>query len=128
MLIDRKGITDWVTLQGVTLMDWEVCPLPLDEPYLQSLKYSPADTARIPSFFHGSFTLEKVGDTFVDMSRWKKGVVWINGRNLGRYWNVGPQQRLYIPAPWLRKGANDVIVFDPEMRSPISLRTYPTMR
>jgi beta-galactosidase len=127
-LIDRKGITDWVTLQGVTLMNWEVYPLPCEKPYLQSLKYLPADTARHPSFFKGSFSLDEVGDTFLDMSRWKKGVVWINGQNLGRYWSIGPQQRLYIPGPWLRHGNNELIVFDPEMRSPGSLRTYPTMR
>ena len=46
------------------------------------------------------------------MSGWKKGVVWVNGRNLGRYWAIGPQQRLYCPAPFLRAGTNEIVVFD----------------
>jgi len=43
-----------------------------------------------------------------------KGFVWVNGHALGRIWDVGPQKTLYLPGPWLRKGANDVIVFDEE--------------
>lgn len=58
------------------------------------------------------FQLNEVGDTYVDMSRWTKGMVWVNGRNLGRYWRIGPQTRLYCPAPWLRQGYNEIIVFD----------------
>jgi len=46
------------------------------------------------------------------MSGWKKGVVWINGRNLGRYWEIGPQKRLFCPAPFLKRGANEIVVFD----------------
>jgi beta-galactosidase len=46
------------------------------------------------------------------MSDWGKGVVWINGHNLGRYWQVGPQQTLYVPAEWLKKGANDIVVLE----------------
>jgi beta-galactosidase len=46
------------------------------------------------------------------MSNWTKGVVWVNGHNLGRYWNIGPQRRLYCPAPWLVQGDNEVLIFD----------------
>ncbi|MCK7499745.1 MAG: hypothetical protein MZW92_62095 [Comamonadaceae bacterium] len=46
------------------------------------------------------------------MSGWKKGVVWVNGHNLGRYWDIGPQKRLYCPAPFLKAGANEIVVFD----------------
>jgi beta-galactosidase GanA len=53
-----------------------------------------------------------VADTYIDMSHYQQGVVWVNGHNLGRYWNVGPQFRLYCPAPWLKKGKNEVVVFD----------------
>ena len=52
------------------------------------------------------------------MSRYKKGYVWINGRNLGRYWSIGPQQRLYCPAPWLKRGVNTIMVLDLERSSP----------
>jgi len=51
-------------------------------------------------------------DTFLDISGLGKGVVWINGHNLGRFWSVGPQQTLYVPGPWLKKGSNDIILFD----------------
>jgi beta-galactosidase len=56
--------------------------------------------------------LNEVGDTYFDASNFRKGVVWINGHNLGRYWYIGPQQRLYCPASWLKKGSNEIIVFD----------------
>jgi beta-galactosidase len=60
----------------------------------------------------GSFQLSKVGDTYLDMSHWGKGVVWVNGHNLGRYWSIGPQQTLYIPVEWLKKGNNDIVVLE----------------
>ena len=65
-----------------------------------------------PVYYSGSFTLDKVGDTFLDMEKWGKGIVFVNGHNLGRYWRVGPQQTLYVPGCWLRKGRNEVVVFE----------------
>lgn len=55
---------------------------------------------------------EEPADTFLDMTGWKKGYVWVNGHLLGRYWNIGPQERLYCPAEFLRKGNNAVEVLD----------------
>jgi beta-galactosidase GanA len=52
------------------------------------------------------------------MIKWEKGVVWVNGHNLGRYWNIGPQQRLYCPASWLQQGNNEIVVFDLHRTSP----------
>jgi beta-galactosidase len=46
------------------------------------------------------------------MRKWGKGMVWINGHNLGRYWSIGPQQTLYVPAEWLKKGANSITVLE----------------
>ena len=60
----------------------------------------------------GTFYLSTVADTYLDMSNWGKGVVWVNGHNLGRYWSVGPQQTLYLPAEWLKKGDNDLVVLE----------------
>ena len=62
--------------------------------------------------FKGTFQLSEVADTFLDLSSYQKGYVWINGHNLGRCWNIGPQQRLYCPAPWLRRGMNEILVLD----------------
>ncbi len=111
-MIDRKGITDRVVLNGMTLMNWEVYLLPMDNGFISSLKPAGAGSGRPGIFFKGGFDLEKTADTFMDMSNYKKGVIWINGNNLGRYWEIGPQKRLYCPASWLKKGKNEILVFD----------------
>jgi beta-galactosidase len=112
-MMDRKGITDRVTLNGMTLMNWQIFPLPMDENFVRALKpLQPKADNDKGTFFKGDFTLSHVGDTYFDLSNYSKGMVYINGHNLGRYWNTGPQQRLYCPASWLKKGANQIIVFD----------------
>ena len=60
----------------------------------------------------GSFTVEKPGDTFLDMSTWGKGMVWVNDRAVGRFWEIGPQQTLFLPGCWLKAGENEVVVLD----------------
>jgi beta-galactosidase len=65
-------------------------------------------------FYRGTLKVDQPGDTFLDTSNFVKGFVWVNGHALGRIWDVGPQKTLYLPGPWLRKGSNDVIVFDEE--------------
>jgi hypothetical protein len=111
-MIDRKGITDRVTLNGMTLMNWEIYNLPFDTQYVQELKPGTIDTSRRGVFFKGTFMLEAVADTYIDVENYQKGVVWINGNNLGRFWDIGPQTRLYCPASWLKKGKNDIVIFD----------------
>ncbi|MCG8334516.1 MAG: discoidin domain-containing protein, partial [Proteobacteria bacterium] len=68
----------------------------------------------LPIFFHGEFDVSEIGDTMLDMSGWGKGMVWVNGINLGRYWDIGPQYTLYMPGCWLKKGKNEIIVMDIE--------------
>jgi beta-galactosidase len=111
-MIDRKGITDRVTLNGMTLMNWEAYNLPFDERYIGMLQAAPIDPSRRGVFFKGSFDLKEVADTFIDLMNYKKGVVWVNGHNLGRYWEIGPQKRLFCPAPWLKAGRNEILIFD----------------
>ncbi|MBB3188716.1 glycoside hydrolase family 35 protein [Microbacter margulisiae] len=110
-IIDRKGITERVMLNGITLMNWEVYNLPMDKNYIASLKHNAGDF-HDGVFFEGSFTLDKVADTYLDMSHYGKGLVWVNGHNLGRYWEIGPQKHLYCPANYLQKGLNKVVVLD----------------
>ena len=117
-MIDRKGITDRVTLNGMTLMDWEIFRLPLDEGFIKRMPAGNEAGQRPGLFFKGNFELDTLADTYLDMSRYQQGVVWVNGHNLGRYWNTGPQYRLYCPAPWLRKGNNELIVLDLHMKEP----------
>jgi len=121
-LIDRKGITDRVTLQGMTLMNWKVYLLPLREAWVASLPADKDPGNRPGMFFTGSFTLDTPADTFIDMTGYRKGVVWVNRHNLGRYWDIGPQKRLYCPAPWLRAGRNQVVVLDLHLTDAAPLR------
>lgn len=112
-IIDRKGITDRVTLNRITLMNWKVYNLLMKYNYVSSIKFERDNQDDAPGkFFKGTFNITKLGDTYLDMSKWDKGVVWVNGHNLGRYWNIGPQQRLFLPATFLKEGKNEIIIFD----------------
>ena len=120
---ERQGINGPVLLAGHELISWLVFPLPLDD--VSDLQFSPGwrvlgaelgvggpdQSSPGPAFYQGHFDLMVIGDTFLDTRGWGKGAVWINGHALGRFWNVGPQQTLYVPAPWLKTGTNHVVVF-----------------
>jgi beta-galactosidase len=100
----------------MTLMNWKVFKLPMDEKFIYGLR-SGRTFSKPGIFFKGNFLLTKEGgntgsDTFIDMSEYTKGIIWVNNHNLGRYWNIGPQKRLYCPASFLREGMNEIIVFD----------------
>jgi beta-galactosidase len=116
-IIDRKGITDRVTLNGMTLMNWEVYNLPMDRKFIYDLRSSGKTLNKPGVFFKGYVLLSNVkgstiSDTYIDLSNYVKGIVWVNGHNLGRYWNIGPQKRLFCPATWLKDGINEIIIFD----------------
>jgi beta-galactosidase len=113
-IIDRKGITDRVTLNGMTLMNWQTYKLPLDENFVKTLKAGVANESlnEKGQFLKGEFTLNDTGDTYFDVSKYAKGVLFVNGHNLGRFWNRGPQSRLYCPASWLKKGSNTIVLFN----------------
>jgi beta-galactosidase len=131
-LIDRKGITERVTLNGMTLMNWKIYQFPMSEKFIYGLRSSGQNLNRPGVFFKGNFMLNKeagvpANDTFIDLSNYTKGVVWVNGHNLGRYWNIGPQQRLYCPASWLRQGINEIIIFDIHQTEPKPVTGWKTM-
>lgn len=109
LLKNRKGIDGEVFFNGQAVRQWEQFRLP----YEQQPAIKPSATvADAPVLKEGSFTLNTKGDTYLDMSKWGKGVVWINGHHLGRYWQVGPQQTLYVPAEWLKTGKNKITVLE----------------
>ena len=66
----------------------------------------------MPAYYKSTFKLDKVGDTFLDMSTWGKGMVWVNGHAMGRFWEIGPQQTLFMPGCWLKEGENEILVLD----------------
>ncbi len=108
---DRKGIHAPVTLGGAELRGWQIFPLPLDEAMLRRLTFS-RSRAEGPAFWRATVTLERCGDTFLDLRTWRKGVVWVNGRCLGRFWDIGPTQTAYVPGCWLNLGENEIVIFD----------------
>lgn len=111
LLKNKKGITKNVVFNGNEVKNWQMFGFPLNN--VNGIKFTPSLTNKhTPTFKKGSFNLSKVADTYLDLSNWGKGVVWVNGHNLGRYWNVGPQQSIYLPAEWLKKGKNSVVIFE----------------
>ncbi len=111
LLKNNKGITKNVTFNNKVIKSWKMYRLPFDQVDVQK---KPAGVARpsAPVLKSASFNLTKVADTYLDMRQWGKGLVWVNGHNLGKYWAIGPQQTLYLPAEWLKKGKNEVVVFE----------------
>jgi hypothetical protein len=126
-MIDRKGITDRVILNGITLMNWDVYSFPMSDEFISGLKETDSISNKPGTFFKGTFTLDSTADTFIDMTNFIKGFVWVNGKNLGRYWEIGPQQRLYCPASWLKKGKNEIIVFDIHKTESGTVRGFESM-
>ena len=101
-----KGVNDQVAAGKVK---GSVPGLALTQGYEESAKL--ADIMK-PGYHRGYFNLSKVGDTFLNFETWGKGQVWVNGHAMGRIWSIGPQQTLYVPGCWLKKGRNEVIVLD----------------
>ncbi|MEC0369185.1 glycoside hydrolase family 35 protein [Paenibacillus chibensis] len=116
LMRDPKGITEGIRLGNQFLYDWTIRPLPLSD--LSGLSFLPLHSgegeiqAAAPAFYRGTFEVSGKADTFLRLDGWKKGVVYVNGFNLGRYWEAGPQRTLYIPAPLLKEGSNEITVFE----------------
>lgn len=106
---ERMGITERVLWRGETLEGWSIYSLAMKEP--DQLKFN-NEACTGPCFYEGIFTLTKPGDTFLDTRSLGKGAVWINGHALGRYWDIGPQQTLYVPDVWVKEGENRIVLFD----------------
>ena len=113
---DRKGITEKVELvrgkQSAKLKNWTVYSFPVDYSFVQDKRYKNGTAQTMPAYYRTTFRLDKVGDTFLDMSTWGKGMIWVNGLAIGRFWEIGPQQTLFMPGCWLKEGENEVIVLD----------------
>lgn len=110
LLKDPKGITEGVRIGNQFLFNWDIYTIPLKD--IENIKYGNGNKEEYPTFYKGSFEVKEVGNTYLDFEGWEKGVVFINGFNLGRYWKAGPQKRLYLPAPLLKEGTNEIVVFE----------------
>jgi beta-galactosidase len=108
---DRKGIAFMGVAYAMREMfNLKAISLPMND--ISGITYKPFEAVNGPAFYRGHFHADTVCDTFIKIPGGVKGSVWLNGFNLGRYWNVGPQLTLYAPAPLLKKGRNEVVVFE----------------
>lgn len=111
-LKDYKGITEGICLQWQFLYNYQVYNLEMDN--IEVLDYQKAEISQNPTFYKGELIIDEVADTFIKLEHFTKGIVFINGFNLGRYWEIGPTQTLYVPGPLLKKGSNEIVVFEEE--------------
>ena len=109
-MIKKKGIAGRCLIDDRIHFGWDVYTLPMDN--LENVVYS--DTAEVQNAFFckGHFNIKDKKDTFLRLDNFKKGFVMINGFNIGRYWEIGPQKTLYIPASLLKEGTNEIVLFE----------------
>ena len=117
---DFKGLGA-VSLGEQPLHGWKTALLPLEKTPVKGRQGNGMDLGE-GALFRATLTLDEPADTFIDMSRWSKGYVWVNGHLLGRYWKVGPQQRLYCPGEFLRAGKNRIVILDTLQSEPSPIR------
>jgi beta-galactosidase len=112
LLKNKKGITQEVLFNNQDLKNWKMFSLPFND--INGIRKTAeiSNYTEAPVIRKGTFHLSEAGDAYLDMSKWGKGVVWVNGYNLGRYWNVGPQQTIYVPGEWLKPGNNEIVVLE----------------
>ncbi|CAG2093852.1 beta-galactosidase [Xanthomonas arboricola pv. juglandis] len=118
---DAKGLLGPVLLDGRELRGWQVYGLPLDDDKAPTLRPLQGPPTRPGLYFAAAIALETFGDVYIDMSQWRKGYLWVNGRLLGRYWDIGPQQCLFCPGAWLKQGDNAVLVLDLHRLQPTAI-------
>lgn len=111
LLKNNKGITRKVLLGGREVTGWTMYGFPFDR--LDDFKWAATPAHHEgPVLLQGSFQLDQLADTYLDMRSWGKGAVWVNGHHLGRYWSIGPQQTVYVPRQWLKQGENTLTVLE----------------
>ena len=119
MELQRKGIAQCVQINGHMHNGWIQYPLPLDD--LSGIDFTKEYQEGLPAFYRFNFEVNETADTFLDFEGWGKGCVFVNGFNIGRFWEIGPQKRLYIPAPLLKTGKNEIIIFETDGKSENSI-------
>ena len=131
----RKGINGKVLADGNALSNWNYYCLNLDGSQLSKINWDASsgkddtgvtgtDKASTPTFTRLTFDVEEACDTYLDFTGWGKGCIFLNGFNLGRFWEIGPQKRLYVPAPLLKIGKNELIIFETEGKTAESVEFF----
>ncbi|ADD40760.1 glycoside hydrolase family 35 protein [Stackebrandtia nassauensis] len=124
---EPKGLTEGVNHNRQFLHGWTAYPIGLDD--IANLPWGREAEAEGPAFYRGRLTVPEPADGFVALPGWTKGYVWVNGFCLGRYWNIGPQETLYLPWPLLNAGDNEIVVLElhPGDANTIEVRDRPTL-
>lgn len=107
---DRKGLSAVLIGEQYTY-DFDIYTIPLE--HFDGMSFAQNTDAMCPAYFKGTFRAESKKDCFIDIRNFKKGYVFVNGKNLGRYWEVGPQRTMYMPGVWLRD-ENEIVIFEQE--------------
>ncbi len=115
MLANKRGMVDGFVMDGKEVLGWLIYGLPPRQPQLATCADDYA--AQQPIYYSGTFDLRDTADTYLDMHGFGKGCAFINGHNLGRFWEIGPQYSLYVPGVWLHEGKNEIVIFDELNRS-----------
>lgn len=110
LMVEEKGLPEGVKLYNVPITGWENIGLPLNN--LDKLKFTSGIPKKGPAFYYAEFEISEIGDTFLKMSGFTRGVAFINGHNIGRYWNIGPPVTMFVSQHLLVKGYNEVIIFE----------------
>jgi beta-galactosidase len=127
-MMRKKGIAGRCLLDGKIHFNWDVYPLPMDN--LDKVVYGKEEPKEKSCFYRGSFSVDHLADTFLYLDNFTKGFVTINGFNIGRYWEIGPQRSLYVPASLLREGENEIVVFESDGikgEGVVEFLDYPTL-
>ena len=130
--IQRKGLNEQIVLDNRTQTGWQIFPLDLKYKFIDSLKnesWTPVRQYSGPTFYRTTLVIEGIPqDTYLKMTNWTTSVVFINGFNIGRYWSVGPAKTLYVAAPLLRTGLNEIIIFETQKNNDyIEFIEYPIL-
>jgi len=124
----RKGLIGGAYLDGNELTDWDIYSLPMESEHLVGFGVSayggPPDT---PSFYQASFNVDNPASTFLDMRNFGFGVVWVNGHNLGRFWDRGGVRSLFLSEHFLKKGSNEIVVLDLHKPNALTVRGTTSM-
>ena len=116
MNIQRKGLQENITIDGKTLSDWKLFAMDMKPEFIDRLKHyvwQPIQEYRSPAFYRTTLSIESTPeDTYLKLTNWSTSVVFINGFNIGRHWNIGPTKTLYVAAAFLKRGNNEIIIFE----------------
>lgn len=122
ILDNSKGIFGSITLNDTDLEQWNMIPLRIRDCSVSALRFGPRQTDGLPCFRRGQFTVDAVGDVYVDVSGWSMGEIWINGQYIGTYWEENSQQTLQVPKEILSKGNNSIVAFELRNSGKASMR------